>query len=219
MHQQITDLLSAYHDGELSVVQRAKVEAHLRTCASCRERLAQLQALSALLSAYPVEVGATEEFWKRLEPRLPARARTATPATVRVRRTWRPWSLVPPLVLLFSKATAQAVLFVSLVFWGAYSLGFLPGWMDRGLYATTALPGSLAKNVSLIVLSQVLPSPLSSLMDCAVGQPPAAVSGLAGLVAPALIYAIAFGGIAFMYLAWMALWWRGLESVTIGNGD
>lgn len=218
MHQQIIDLLSAYHDGELSTNQRAQVEAHLRTCAACREQLAQLQALSALLTAYPVEVGAMEEFWKRLEPRLPTRARTGPPATGRIRRTWRTWSFVPPLVLLFSKATAQAVLFVSLVFWGAYSLGLLPAWMDRSLRATTSLPDLLTKNVSLILLSQVLPSPLPSLMDFAVGRPPAAMSALAGFVAPALIYAIVGGVIAFLYLTWMALWWRELRSVPISNG-
>ncbi|MCD6553041.1 MAG: zf-HC2 domain-containing protein [Anaerolineae bacterium] len=217
MHQQIIDQLSAYHDGELPSAQQTQVETHLRTCATCRERLAQLQALSALLTAYTVEIEATEEFWERLEPRLPTRARTA-PARVR-QRSKHPWLFLPPLGLLLSKTAVQAVMFVSLAFYGVYSLGLLPAWVNRGLEATTLLPDSLTRSIALTLLTHVLPSPLPSLMDYTVSRAPSALSALAGFVAPALIYAIVAGIIALLYLAWTALWWRGLRSTPASNGN
>ena len=36
---------------------------------------------------------------------------------------------------------------------------------------------------------------------------------------PALIYAIVAGIIALLYLAWTALWWRGLRSTPASNGN
>ncbi|MDY6893073.1 MAG: anti-sigma factor, partial [Chloroflexota bacterium] len=100
MHQQVTDLIPPYHDGELSAVQRMQVELHLRTCATCREQLAQLKALSALLTATPVEVEATEEFWERLAPRLPApRPVTSSTPTCVGQRPRQPWLFLPPLGL------------------------------------------------------------------------------------------------------------------------
>jgi len=216
MHQQIIDQLPAYHDGELPSAQQAQVETHLRTCAACRERLAQLQALSALLTAYTVEIEATEEFWERLEPRLPTRTQTA-PARVR-QQPKRPWLLLPPLGLLLSKTAVQAVMLISLALWGMYSLGLLPVWMDRGLEATTSLPNSLTRSIALTLLTHILPSPLPSLMDYTVSQAPSALSALAGFVAPALVYATVAGIIALLYLTWTALWWRGLHSTPAGNG-
>ena len=38
--------LSAYHDGELSLVERASVEAHLRDCPSCAAELAAIRRMS-----------------------------------------------------------------------------------------------------------------------------------------------------------------------------
>jgi anti-sigma factor RsiW len=39
--------LDAYHDGELDAAERARVEAHLSTCATCAAELAEMRALSA----------------------------------------------------------------------------------------------------------------------------------------------------------------------------
>jgi hypothetical protein len=220
MHRQIIDLLSAYHDGELPAAQRAQVEAHLRTCAACWEQLAQLQTLSALLGTYSVEVGATEEFWKRLEPRLPVRKQTASPAPVRPRPQPRqPWLFLPPMGLLFSKAMVQAVMLISLALWGVYSLGLLPTWADHALNVTASLPDFLTKSITLTLASQVVPSMLPALMDYTIGQAPSALSALAGFFAPALLYAIVGGVIAFLYLTWTALWWRELRSAPISNGS
>jgi anti-sigma factor RsiW len=48
----VVRLLSPYLDDELSAPDRAAVEAHLRECAKCPERLADLKATQAAMSAY-----------------------------------------------------------------------------------------------------------------------------------------------------------------------
>jgi anti-sigma factor RsiW len=45
----VDHLLTAYHDGELPVRLRRQVEAHIEACAACRDELAALERLSALL--------------------------------------------------------------------------------------------------------------------------------------------------------------------------
>src|SRR4051812_27437271 len=44
-------LVSAYHDGELPVGQRGSVEKHVAECDECRAMLAELRAISAMVSA------------------------------------------------------------------------------------------------------------------------------------------------------------------------
>ena len=48
----VVRLLSPFLDDELSAPDRAAVEAHLRECAKCPERLADLKATQAAMSAY-----------------------------------------------------------------------------------------------------------------------------------------------------------------------
>ncbi|MCR4407193.1 MAG: zf-HC2 domain-containing protein [Anaerolineae bacterium] len=218
MHHQVVDLLSAYHDGELPAVQQAKVEAHLQTCASCRGHLAQLQALSDLLTTYQVEIERAEEFWERLESHLLTQERTASPVLVRGQKARR-WAFIPPLILLGFKVAVQAVLFISVAFWGACTLGLLPIWVEYSTLSITALvPDLLAESVVSTLFSRVLPNPLFSLMRYAVGQPPAIISELSGFLAPALLYTGLLVGIACVYLTWMALWWQDWHSSSVGNG-
>ena len=220
MHQQVIDLLSAYHDGELPAVQQVKVEAHLKTCASCREHLAQLQTLSDLLATYQIEIESAEEFWERLEPRLLTQERTAPPVLVRGPKARRPWAFIPPLMLLSFKVAVQAVLFISVVFWGAYTLGLLPVWVEHSTLSVTALvPDLLAESIVSTLFSRVLPNPLFSLVRYAVGQPPAIISELSGFLAPTLLYTGLLVGIACVYLTWIALWWQGWRSSSVGNGS
>ena len=47
--QKTLEQVQAYHDGELSVADRAAVEAHLAGCADCTAELARLRALSGML--------------------------------------------------------------------------------------------------------------------------------------------------------------------------
>ena len=48
-------LLGAYHDGELSAADRARVEQHLAGCAECTATLQQLREASRLLNEYPFQ--------------------------------------------------------------------------------------------------------------------------------------------------------------------
>jgi len=219
MHHRIVELLSAYYDGELSDERRAEVEVHLQSCATCRERLAELQALSNLLSAYSVEVGAAEDFWQKLSPRLPVRQQIRPSAPLRAPRlSNRPWVFLPPLGLLFSKMLAQAVMIIAVTFWGVYALGLLPEWMTRSLNTVVALSKIAPRGGPPIPLPSVLPGPLSSLLKYAIGPAAPIASAVTTVITPALIYAVATGAIALLYLAWMALWWRSLRPSPAANG-
>ena len=63
MHDQITDRLSAYLDGELSDAERASIEAHLQTCADCRAVLTDLRSIVAAASRLP-ETAPDRELWE-----------------------------------------------------------------------------------------------------------------------------------------------------------
>ena len=54
MTPHVTDLLAAYHDGELSSNRRHLVDKHLQDCQTCRAELEALGELSSLLRADPV---------------------------------------------------------------------------------------------------------------------------------------------------------------------
>lgn len=220
MQHRIVELLSAYYDGELSDDSRTQVEIHLQSCAACRERLAELQGLSELLSAYSVEIGAEEDFWQKLSPRLPARRRIRPSAPLHAPRpSNRPWVFLPPLGLLFSKMLTQAVMLIAVAFWGVYALGLLPEWMTRSLNTVAALSKVAPRGGPLIPLPSVLPGPLSSLLKYAIGPAEPIASAVTAVITPALIYAVATGVIALLYLAWMALWWRSLRPSPVANGN
>ena len=68
-HETIEPLLSAYLDGELDLERRSLVEAHLATCAICRETLAALRAGDDALAAIaptPLAPDLGREFRRRL---------------------------------------------------------------------------------------------------------------------------------------------------------
>jgi anti-sigma factor RsiW len=46
--------IEAYHDGELTAVERVRAETHLRECEPCRQTLEQLQRLSSLVANAPL---------------------------------------------------------------------------------------------------------------------------------------------------------------------
>jgi hypothetical protein len=75
MSEHVRAWLETYHDGELRGRRLREVEAHLTGCAACREELAQLQALTALLRSSPAAIGLrpTERFVGQVGLRLPRR--------------------------------------------------------------------------------------------------------------------------------------------------
>lgn len=72
--------LTAYHDNELDAARRRQLEAHLAECAGCRDKLARLQTLSAVLAIDEPDaarLASAPAFWAALQPRLPARPAAA----------------------------------------------------------------------------------------------------------------------------------------------
>lgn len=64
--------VGAYLDGELSVDQRKRMDAHLKTCAACREELSELRALSSLLhfDSMPMSTTRADVFSQQVVSRL-----------------------------------------------------------------------------------------------------------------------------------------------------
>lgn len=117
MHEQWTNQFSSYLDGELDAVEREAVEAHLQSCAECRQVLAELNEVA--------------ETARRLTPRAPdadlwpgiaARIRAETdviPLAPR-RRFWSPQAIAAGIGLLL--------------------LGAGSAWWARGLREQPAAP-------------------------------------------------------------------------------
>lgn len=71
--QTIKRRLADYCVGGLRGWRRARVEAHLQTCASCRGELAALERTAALITRGDLE--AAPDHWAAVRPRLEARQR------------------------------------------------------------------------------------------------------------------------------------------------
>jgi Putative zinc-finger len=75
MSAHVLEELSPYLDDELVPAHRASVDAHLRECAACRERLTELAAVDQSARALPAEApdGYFDDFTARVRLRLEAR--------------------------------------------------------------------------------------------------------------------------------------------------
>lgn len=83
----------AIADGQSSELSSQQIEAHLTSCAGCRQELGQLRALAGLLDAQERR-RRTEDVWPRVEQRLPV----AVPAQ-RKSQIWYPFLLLGALLL------------------------------------------------------------------------------------------------------------------------
>lgn len=106
-------LLSGYADGEVSVVERGQVEMHLSGCADCRERLEDLRALSAAVSArleQQVEEadfsGFADEVMRRIMPERPG-------LVERLRVAWAEILAYHRTAVISSLATAAITLLIA----------------------------------------------------------------------------------------------------------
>lgn len=115
-HEEAEELLPWYATGQLDEADRAKVDAHLSSCAHCRQQLALEHQLIDQFQAMSPEV---ESGWSRLKARLetPAPA-MAAPVAPAMRRRARPnplselWTLLSrPAVATFAIAQLAFVVF------------------------------------------------------------------------------------------------------------
>ena len=119
--------LNAFLDAELPAAERARVEAHLRECASCRQALDQLRRVAAALAQAPAPPPVPDGFAERLMARAARRAEQASHRPVVV-RLWPSFSLA-------MRVAAAAMLALGI------GLGALMGWdMSR----TPSKPSQLA---------------------------------------------------------------------------
>jgi anti-sigma factor RsiW len=76
-----------YHDGDLSALERAQVQAHLRSCAECQELLADLENLSHMFATVPLPEMTTRAM-NRMEGSFWAAAKQAQDRSVRRFASW-----------------------------------------------------------------------------------------------------------------------------------
>ncbi|MEI9903767.1 MAG: zf-HC2 domain-containing protein [Asticcacaulis sp.] len=97
LHDQASALLPWYVTGRLDADDRARVDAHLKTCAQCQADLAAERRLHAALADLPEDaVEDAEDGWAALLPRINARSprRSLAGHAHRLGRQWRnsaPW--------------------------------------------------------------------------------------------------------------------------------
>lgn len=117
--ERIQELLSAYHDGELSVEQRSWVAQHAQTCPRCREDIAAIERVSHATQELD-DPDPPEGIWTRIESALDADqagnsvAERAEP-TAHATRWWR----MPLLATAVSTFVAVAGIWMATTRWFA----------------------------------------------------------------------------------------------------
>jgi len=187
MNEHITQLLEAYHDGELRGSQLERVEAHLKSCADCRANLTRLESLSVLLAESPAPAGLkpAAQFEAEVNRRIPARP---TPTLWgRVLRIG--WYLTPAALL----GALSFLLTTHLVGWLATAaLRLAPDSVLADLFAVSGW----ASPRSLLTLD--IETLVRSLACGLTGICPLGLSGIGGLLAMLALSAL--------YLSWLASW-------------
>ncbi len=151
MNPHVSELLSAYHDGELPPNRRHQVENHLEDCSTCRAELEALEELSSFLKADSVPHHTPpERFAAQVQLRLPRAARSHTYA-----RAGQPprWVLGVPLALIIVWAFLQAALKVT-----AFILTADQVFGPRAVFFTSWITtkGFLETSGNLLLLNSIL---------------------------------------------------------------
>jgi anti-sigma factor RsiW len=101
-HDQLRELLGAYADGELDLINAREVEQHLRTCDECRHAEEQIRALREALTADAPAYRAPKRLRRNIRAALRREARAGE-------QQFSPW-------LLFATGAALAALIIGVVF-------------------------------------------------------------------------------------------------------
>jgi anti-sigma factor RsiW len=133
----IRNILSAYQDNEVEAVQKAAIEAHLRTCESCRRHYEILQQTYQLLNRLP-EVEADESLSIKILERVSLSRQSFW---IRVKDNW--------LRLLPVPATMMAMVFSGIL------LGALVGhfWIEQQALSHRTVANSQS-NLAFAIASQ-----------------------------------------------------------------
>ena len=76
--RRVAPMLDDLADGRLTAAERLRIEAHLASCAGCREQLTSLEALLEQVDALPRSVPPGADLWPAISTRLTARPRRAS---------------------------------------------------------------------------------------------------------------------------------------------
>jgi predicted anti-sigma-YlaC factor YlaD len=141
MSDPIREKLGAYLDGELDPYSRIEVQAHLKTCPSCRDELEELRGLSSMLRAAPQpEFTPALDFKAQFMLQLPRRSEAQPPHE---NGHLLPW--LAPALILAGWIFIQLTLGMSTLVLLANQAGFLgdaAAWVSGGtqqtLWFTTA---------------------------------------------------------------------------------
>jgi anti-sigma factor RsiW len=82
-----TERLSSYLDGDLAKPEQLDLEAHLETCATCRQALEGLRAIIAAAPEYRGEAPAAD-LWPGIAAQIEASRTVAFPTPARLGRRW-----------------------------------------------------------------------------------------------------------------------------------
>jgi hypothetical protein len=112
----VTPDIELYFYGELDPVDRARVEAHLRHCATCRQRLDDLQAIRRALASRPMvdapPAGDWSGFMRRLDAACSIDRRAPLAASPRARgRSLRPLLTLAAMLALVTMGVLLAARF------------------------------------------------------------------------------------------------------------
>jgi len=193
MNAHITEWLAAYHDGEVTPAQRRQIEAHLLECTQCREELASLEALRAVLheSPSPTLSMTAKAFTAQIVQQLPDHAApTSRQPTLPIG-----WWLAP-LGIFGAQALVQTTFFLSNTVLAALRLGL----QDNSTIA------SLIPPVQQLSVSDLLSFSNGSLFQ--IGHAARQLLRHGGPLGWGALLNLAFlAMLGLLYTSWMATWW------------
>ena len=154
MNPHVSELLAAYHDGELPVNRQHQVEKHLQDCPTCRAELEALEELSSLLKAdFVPHQTPPERFAAQVQLRLPRALLSRT----RQRGGQPPrWVLGVPLALIIVWAFLQAALKVTAFILTADQAFGTTGGRTAFFNSWITTEGFLETSANLLLLNSIL---------------------------------------------------------------
>jgi len=190
MAEHLHEWLNAYMDGELSGLRQEWVEKHLAGCTACRAELDALRHLSQVIQQAPLpqEFPSAERFTAQVMLRLPRQQAGSAQRSVRQVGWW-----LVPTTLLVVWAFVQAVF-----------------WLSTGI-STAGLAGLLGQNTTWLMPNPQGTGLLTSTFQWLGVMPGGTTQQIASfgesLGWNLLTQLLLDGGIALLYLGWLAVWW------------
>jgi hypothetical protein len=188
MSEHVSEWLNAHLDGELKGRKLQRVQEHLAECDACRAELESLQGLSALLQEAPAaELASHERFVSQVNLRLPERRTTQSGGRL-IEAGW--WMI--PVGLLVAWIFLSTTFLVSDVVTAANTFGLL----DTSGTLPLSDPSEGAVWAARLGQFGLLEGESLRLAETA--------ESFTRNVLPQFIWQVS---IAFLYLAWIAIWW------------